>query len=475
MTGLPLAPESSLVLRPEVTVQALSEGPVTVEAAWARIALGDVGPGLRHALQLLSDEGASEATLAADVTARDGPAALPTLYYLLRACTKHRLLCHAASMAGRRAITVIPMTSEPLREPANVDPAEQFCLSRFAFARRDAGALVVESPLAPVRVLLHGQQSGALLAALAVPVSGAELQAVVGGCTLDEVRDALGVLVATGMVGAVDEHGVIGTEEAPALRTWEFHDLLFHTRNRRGRHDLDYGGTYRFGDDVRPLPALKPLTSSHVVPLPSPAHDALADDSLSNVLEHRRSTRAFADVPLTIDQLGELLFRAARVRAVLPRAEGRRYEVSRRPYPGGGAAYELELYPLVHRCDGLDPALYHYDPGGHQLELIAHPSHVTEQLLADARWSSGATESPHVLVVVAARFGRVTWKYGAMAYALLLKDVGVLVQTMCLVATAMGLGACPLGGGDADLFAEAAGTDYYAETSVGELMLGPAG
>ncbi len=41
---------------------------------------------------------------------------------------------------------------------------------------------------------------------------------------------------------------------------------------------------------------------------------------------------------------------------------------------------------------------------------------------------------------------------------------------MYLVATAMGLAPCAIGGGDADLFARAAGTDYYAETSVGSSL-----
>jgi hypothetical protein len=49
--------------------------------------------------------------------------------------------------------------------------------------------------------------------------------------------------------------------------------------------------------------------------------------------------------------------------------------------------------------------------------------------------------------------------------------LGVLFQTMYLTATAMGLAPCAVGG-DADLFARAAGTDYYAETSVGEFLLG---
>ena len=64
------------------------------------------------------------------------------------------------------------------------------------------------------------------------------------------------------------------------------------------------------------------------------------------------------------------------------------------------------------------------------------------------------------------------WKYEGVAYALILKHVGVLYQTFYLVATAMGLAPCGLGGGDSDLFARAAGLDYASETSVGEFIVG---
>jgi hypothetical protein len=43
---------------------------------------------------------------------------------------------------------------------------------------------------------------------------------------------------------------------------------------------------------------------------------------------------------------------------------------------------------------------------------------------------------------------------------------------MYLVATAMNLAPCAIGGGNSDRFAAAVGTDYYAETSVGEFILG---
>ena len=77
-----------------------------------------------------------------------------------------------------------------------------------------------------------------------------------------------------------------------------------------------------------------------------------------------------------------------------------------------------------------------------------------------------------MLLILAARFSRLAWKYESIAYALTLKHVGVVFQTMYLAATAMDLAARAIGGGDADLFSRAAGTDYRAETSVGEFLLG---
>ena len=77
-----------------------------------------------------------------------------------------------------------------------------------------------------------------------------------------------------------------------------------------------------------------------------------------------------------------------------------------------------------------------------------------------------------VLLIVSARLPRLSWKYASIAYALVLKHVGVVLHSMYLAATAMGLAPCALGAGDSDLFARAAGTDYYAETSVGEFVLG---
>ena len=83
---------------------------------------------------------------------------------------------------------------------------------------------------------------------------------------------------------------------------------------------------------------------------------------------------------------------------------------------------------------------YHYDAGGHALLPIAVHAQELDALLAGAEFAMGAPAPPQILVTIAARFGRVSWKYSSVAYSLVLKDVGVLIQSLYLMATDMGLG-----------------------------------
>jgi SagB-type dehydrogenase family enzyme len=150
-------------------------------------------------------------------------------------------------------------------------------------------------------------------------------------------------------------------------------------------------------------------------------------------------------------------------------------EAADRPYPSGGALHELEIYPLITQCRGAPPGLWHYAAADHQLEHVADPGRATNALVTAARAAGTMVTDPQVVLIVAARFGRVMWKYDVMAYSLILKHVGVLYQTIYLVGTAMGLAVCGLGGGDAADFTVASGLDYHAEGSVGELVVGTPG
>jgi Nitroreductase family len=61
-----------------------------------------------------------------------------------------------------------------------------------------------------------------------------------------------------------------------------------------------------------------------------------------------------------------------------------------------------------------------------------------------------------------------------MAYSLVLKDVGVVTQTLYLVATAMRLAVCAIGRVNLDATARVFGTDWRTEPAVGEVVIGRA-
>jgi SagB-type dehydrogenase family enzyme len=148
--------------------------------------------------------------------------------------------------------------------------------------------------------------------------------------------------------------------------------------------------------------------------------------------------------------------------------------VSRRNYPGGGARYELEIYPLVHDVEGLPAGSYHYDPQAHELERIGDATAAVQASLAFAGRVATRRTPPRVLFVITARIGRVSWKYESIAYSLVLKHVGVLYSVMYDTATAMGLSPCALGAGNLDYYALATTTDPILEPAVGEFILGGA-
>jgi SagB-type dehydrogenase family enzyme len=338
--------------------------------------------------------------------------------------------------------------------PTAVPDDRRVLLSRFAVLRRDTDRFVLDVPVAGTRIEFGDPRAVALLGELHRPRLPAEVDAAF-----------VALLVGAGAAGIVDADDRLPEDHHPVLRLREPADVALHAASRTGLTDRPLGGTYRFADEVTPAPALRAAYPGRSIALIRPP----VDDA--DVLERRRSSRRFGTTPITLDQLGVFLHRAVRVRAIHPAGDVP-YETTDRPYASGGAVYDLEVYVTALRCAGLPPAVYHYDPAAHALvDVGARPRHVVG-LLAAATRAAGTTAAPQVLVTLAARFDRAAWKYQGIAYALTLKNVGVLYATMHLVATALDLAGCPLGNGDAALFAEATGTDPVAESSVGEFLLG---
>ncbi|GAA3535385.1 hypothetical protein GCM10022222_18740 [Amycolatopsis ultiminotia] len=371
-------------------------------------------------------------------------------------------------LAGCRAAVLERTGITELRPPSpDLTGTTWLRLGKFSLLRRRGDDLVLESPLSKYRAVLLDDAIAGALGVVARPVSEVD----------EELVPVLALLAGAGFLDIGTEDG-FAVDSDEVLRQWDVHDLYFHSRSRIGRTDEPFGGRFPYVGQIEPLPAVKPAPEGPRIELPRPEFDRVrdGDPGLQETIEARQSIRAYGDEPITVAQLGEFLYRTARVRGTYgPRPEARMpYEGSSRPYPCGGAGYELELYLTVRRCAGLEPGIYHYDAGEHALRLINTGVADREELLRVATLSTGGQAVPDLLVTMTSRFQRLAWKYQSIAYAVTLKHAGALYQTMYLVATAMGLAGCGLGSGDADAAARAFGLDYLRESSVGEFILGSA-
>lgn len=449
-----------LRLRQDASVTDLG-GSLSIQCQTGATELADPSPGLRAAVWALAGGDVPELELAGLVTSLDGEMAVLKLHMLLRRLDRGGWLEHAVLADGEALVRLRPTGSEGRPEGRTVPPDSPVKLSRLAVVQAEEGQLVLRAPESGFALVL-GAAAAPLLAALAdwttpealpVPARGVDLLA------------AAGVLV----TGGVDHE-----REDRALAAWSPPDLWLHARSRGSRLSAGYGGTYALAARFDPLPVTRPAWPGHRVELVAPDLELAAknDPPLTGVLERRRSVREHGVEPITVDQVGELLYRVMRQRQTFVADDG--MELADRPYPSGGAVHELEIYPLVTACRGLEPGLWHYHVADHALDWVAEPSPHTARIAAAAQSASLLPELPQVVLVVAARFGRVQWKYETIAYSLVLKHVGVLYQTVYLVATAMRLAVCGLGGGDAGDFAAATGLPYHEEGSVGELVLGSA-
>ncbi|WP_173132716.1 SagB family peptide dehydrogenase [Kibdelosporangium persicum] len=419
------------------------------------VSLGQLGDDGRAALRLLAERPCAVADLPGSES--------PEVKTLLATLHADGWLVTTVCWAGRSLYTVQPLRSSP-DVPAT---DEAVVLSRFTVLHREGDDLVVESPLATATVRVHDRAVSAVLAAL---VSTAAVNAVHSGLPDHLVTQLLADLRSAGLAVPADD-----AEDEPRLRQWRPHELWFHGRSRQGNGGyagMGYGRTKWAKGTFDPTPARHDPYPGPAVELSRPNLDDLRhnDPPLTAVVEDRRSRRNHDDDhPITAEQLGELLYRCSGVRGAFE-ADG--VEHLKLPYPAGGSVYELELYPVVRLASGLNPGMYHYDRHEHRLRLVREPGPEVARLLRSAALSASAERPPQVLIVLAARFGRLMYTYEELPYALVLKHVGVLYQTMYLAATAMGLAACGLGGGDAAAFTEATGLDHATESSVGEFMLG---
>lgn len=262
-------------------------------------------------------------------------------------------------------------------------------------------------------------------------------------------------------LGVVEEH----PGQPRARDYWDGVELLVQRRHNVGGSREEQ---LREREDPPP-PAFKPRPPGPSTSLPEPRGLPVA---LDDVLAARRSVRTYADRPLPLEDLSDLLHHSARV--VDTAHDELLGELVFRPFAAGGARSELELYVVASDVQGLPPGVHHYDPRAHDLVRIRDRDTEQASLLETLHAATGhaLNRDPQLVLLITAVYARMMWKYEGIALAMIYRNTGCLYQTLYLTATALGLAPCGIGGGPELGVARWLGMDPLIESPVGCFLVG---
>jgi SagB-type dehydrogenase family enzyme len=228
-------------------------------------------------------------------------------------------------------------------------------------------------------------------------------------------------------------------------RQVEAHLDTYHALLRANRDALRNGPWPDFATQSaqeRGLPMPPPQqpvgAEAETIDLPPPDPDLLVKRDLYQCIADRRSRRKYTDEPLTLQELGYLLWATQGVREAI--AGGK---ISRRTVPSSGGRHPFETYLAVERVQGLDRGVYRYLPLEHRLVYV-----FADETLAD-RLSVLAMDQPFVgrgavCFIWSAVPYREEWRYGTQAAKGILLDAGHICQNLYLACESIGCGTCAI-------------------------------
>ena len=190
------------------------------------------------------------------------------------------------------------------------------------------------------------------------------------------------------------------------------------------------------------------------VELPQPQQDG---PGLWQTIADRRSHRRFADDPISLLQLAQLVW-------VVTGVTLQESEDAFRAAASAGALYPNETYLLVSNVSDCPAGIYHYEVLEGRLAMLAEGDFSLEmaQACLDQRFCAAAG----VVFAWGAVVARCAQKYTDRAYRYIYLDAGHLGAHLQLAAQALGLGSVNVGAFFDDEVNHLLGLDGTAETVV---------
>ena len=174
-----------------------------------------------------------------------------------------------------------------------------------------------------------------------------------------------------------------------------------------------------------------------VIPLPAPSNIRPASIDIREAIERRRSVRAYAGTPLTLDELSYLLWCTQGVKKVIQNSS------TNRTVPSAGARHAFETYVLANSVDGLPPGLYRFLALQHALLQEETAPGLADRFMAACRGQEHVKTCAAMFLWAAVAY-RMTWRYGERGYRYLHLDAGHVCQNLYLAAESIGCGVCAI-------------------------------
>lgn len=167
--------------------------------------------------------------------------------------------------------------------------------------------------------------------------------------------------------------------------------------------------------------------------LPQPQlNDALFRD----ILVARRSIRKFSNIPLSLQELSQLLFSA----------NGRLFDASGRgcrTAPSAGSCYPINTLLFVHNVETMPVGLYDYRHDRHALKLEI-PQDLSVELMHACLCQPWVRDAA-VVFLLTGLYERIIHRYGDRSVPYCFLEAGHIAQNLLLAATSLNLGSVPIG------------------------------
>ncbi len=226
------------------------------------------------------------------------------------------------------------------------------------------------------------------------------------------------------------------------------------------RQEVDFSQTDQHRG-IPPPPIQKPFPLDALrIPLPRPSgEEPFNEIRLDDAITRRESRRHFAPAPLSLAELGFLLWTTQGIREILHPA------AALRTVPSAGARHALETYLCVRQVEELAPGIYRYLPVEHELVRVTDVPDLGARLTQAVLGQAFAGQAAVTFAWTAIPY-RMEWRYGLASHKVIALDAGHVCQNLYLACEAIGAGTCAIAAYDQNAMDELLGVDGRDEFTV---------